>query len=89
VRTRSQGRTVTVDQNHAALEVCSISRVSASNGRADRATRRLQFGSEKYLRIDGNVSGELWDPIAGLYETSDGFVRLVSFARFFCQEPSN
>lgn len=37
----------------------------------------LEFRSERYLRVDGKAPGSLWDPIAGLYRTSDGrMVRL-------------
>jgi crotonobetainyl-CoA:carnitine CoA-transferase CaiB-like acyl-CoA transferase len=37
----------------------------------------IEFRSERYLRIDGNPAGELWDKIAGLYRCRDGrFVRL-------------
>jgi len=36
----------------------------------------LEFRSERYLRIDGQPPPPLWDPIAGLYRTADGWVRL-------------
>ncbi|MBO1075091.1 CoA transferase [Roseomonas marmotae] len=35
-----------------------------------------EFRSERLLRIDGHEAPELWDAIAGLYPTADGWVRL-------------
>jgi hypothetical protein len=32
--------------------------------------------SEGYTLIDGEVPGEVWDDLAGLYQTRDGHVRL-------------
>lgn len=32
----------------------------------------LEFRSERLLRIDGGGAPELWDPIAGIYECTDG-----------------
>jgi crotonobetainyl-CoA:carnitine CoA-transferase CaiB-like acyl-CoA transferase len=32
--------------------------------------------SERLLRVDGQATPNLWDPIAGVYPTADGFVRL-------------
>ena len=36
----------------------------------------VEFRSERHIRVDGAGMGESWDPIAGLYPTADGFVRL-------------
>ncbi len=37
----------------------------------------IEFRSERYLRIDGGPTPELWDKIAGTYQTGDGrWVRL-------------
>ncbi|MBI1261326.1 MAG: CoA transferase [Rhizobiales bacterium] len=35
-----------------------------------------EFRSERYLQIDAQAPGSLWDPIAGLYQSGDGHVRL-------------
>lgn len=35
-----------------------------------------EFRSERLLRVDGKLPGELWDRIAGLYPCRDGWVRL-------------
>ncbi len=35
-----------------------------------------EFRSERYFRIDGAPPPDPWDPIAGLYRTADGWVRL-------------
>lgn len=35
-----------------------------------------EFRSERYLRVDDGPAPELWDKIAGLYPTRDGWVRL-------------
>jgi crotonobetainyl-CoA:carnitine CoA-transferase CaiB-like acyl-CoA transferase len=35
-----------------------------------------EFRSERLFRVDGRDAPELWDAIAGLYPTSDGWVRL-------------
>jgi len=35
-----------------------------------------EFRSERLLRVDGQPAPELWDSIAGLYPTADGWVRL-------------
>ena len=32
--------------------------------------------SERLLQVDGKATPNLWDPIAGVYPTADGFVRL-------------
>lgn len=36
----------------------------------------VEFRSERHLRVAGAVTKDIWDPIAGLYPTRDGFVRL-------------
>jgi crotonobetainyl-CoA:carnitine CoA-transferase CaiB-like acyl-CoA transferase len=36
----------------------------------------VEFRSERYLRVDGQVPSDPWDKIAGLYRTADGWVRL-------------
>ncbi len=36
----------------------------------------LEFCSERLLRVDGKPAPELWDRIAGLYPTRDGWVRI-------------
>jgi crotonobetainyl-CoA:carnitine CoA-transferase CaiB-like acyl-CoA transferase len=36
----------------------------------------LEFRSERLLRVDGQPAPELWDRIAGLYPTRDGYVRI-------------
>ncbi len=36
----------------------------------------LEFRSERHLHIDGRAPPPLWDAIAGLYRTTDGWVRL-------------
>src|SRR5437773_12555735 len=37
----------------------------------------VEFRSERYFRVDGQPSSELWDAIAGLYRCGDGrWVRL-------------
>ncbi|MGH7072551.1 MAG: CoA transferase [Acetobacteraceae bacterium] len=36
----------------------------------------LECRSERYLRLDGEAPPPLWDAIAGLYPTADGWVRL-------------
>ncbi|EHL95279.1 III protein, CoA-transferase family [Acetobacteraceae bacterium AT-5844] len=35
-----------------------------------------EFRSERLLQVDGGAAPELWDAIAGLYPTADGWVRL-------------
>ncbi len=35
-----------------------------------------EFLSDRLLRVDGQVPSDPWDPIAGLYPTADGWVRL-------------
>ncbi len=35
-----------------------------------------EFVSERLIRIDGQPPPELWDSVAGLYPTADGYVRL-------------
>ena len=35
-----------------------------------------EFRSERYVRVDGMAAPDPWDPIAGLYPTADGWVRL-------------
>jgi crotonobetainyl-CoA:carnitine CoA-transferase CaiB-like acyl-CoA transferase len=35
-----------------------------------------EFRSERFFRVDGQEAPELWDAIAGLYPTADGWVRL-------------
>lgn len=32
----------------------------------------VEFGSERYMRIEGNTPGARWDKIAGVYATGDG-----------------
>jgi crotonobetainyl-CoA:carnitine CoA-transferase CaiB-like acyl-CoA transferase len=36
----------------------------------------IEFRSERYLRVNGAMPPDLWDAIAGLYRTKDGWVRL-------------
>ena len=37
----------------------------------------IEFRSERYMRVEGKASGEVWDKIAGLYRCGDGrWVRL-------------
>ncbi len=36
----------------------------------------IEFRSERYLRVNGAPPPDLWDAIAGLYRTADGWVRL-------------
>ncbi|HUC17236.1 MAG TPA: CoA transferase [Acetobacteraceae bacterium] len=36
----------------------------------------IEFRSERYLRVNGAPPPDLWDAIAGLYRTKDGWVRL-------------
>jgi crotonobetainyl-CoA:carnitine CoA-transferase CaiB-like acyl-CoA transferase len=35
-----------------------------------------EFRSEHFVSVAGEPPGEMWDPIAGLYRTADGWVRL-------------
>src|SRR5690348_14122549 len=32
----------------------------------------VEFRSERYLRVNGEGPGPVWDPLAGLYRTRDG-----------------
>jgi len=36
----------------------------------------IEFRSERYLRVNGARPPDLWDSVAGLYRTADGWVRL-------------
>src|SRR5262249_36472898 len=36
----------------------------------------IAFRSERHVRIIGGSLGDLWDPLAGDYRTTDGWVRL-------------
>ena len=42
----------------------------------DMRAAAAEFLSERLLRVDGQQPADPWDPIAGLYATADGFVRL-------------
>lgn len=42
----------------------------------DMRAAATEFRSEHHVRLDGERPGETWDAIAGIYPTSDGFVRL-------------
>ena len=42
----------------------------------DMRDAAAEFLSERLLRIDGQGPPDPWDPIAGLYPTADGYVRL-------------
>lgn len=42
----------------------------------DRRHAAIEFRSERYLRVDGQPAPELWDRIAGLYRSRDGWVRI-------------
>lgn len=45
--------------------------------RVDMRHAAAEFRSERYLRVDGNPAPELWDRIAGNYQTKDGrWIRL-------------
>lgn len=36
----------------------------------------LECASERYYELDGNRPPPLWDPLAGAYQTADGWVRI-------------
>jgi len=42
----------------------------------DRRHAAVEFRSERHMRVAGTAPSELWDSIAGLYSTADGWVRL-------------
>ncbi|MEQ8601740.1 MAG: CoA transferase [Marivibrio sp.] len=42
----------------------------------DGAHAAAEFRSERHLHLDGAPPGDLWDPIAGLYATVDGHLRV-------------
>lgn len=48
----------------------------ASRVAVDGAHAAAEFRSERHLLLDGAPPGDLWDPIAGLYPTADGFLRV-------------
>jgi crotonobetainyl-CoA:carnitine CoA-transferase CaiB-like acyl-CoA transferase len=48
----------------------------AQRVRVDMRNAAAEFLSERHLKVDGAAPGDIWDPIAGLYPTRDGYVRL-------------
>ena len=64
----------------AGLAAAEIFRLPTGRAQAVSVDMRhvaAEFRSERYLRIDGAPSAELWDPIAGAYRCGDGrWVRL-------------
>ena len=62
-----------------ALAATEIERISGGREQdvsVDTLHAALEFQSAKHLTVNGAQLGSLWDPIAGLYRTSDGWVRL-------------
>lgn len=46
------------------------------NVHVDMQHAAVEFRSERYLQVNGQAPESLWDPIAGLYRSKDGHVRL-------------
>jgi crotonobetainyl-CoA:carnitine CoA-transferase CaiB-like acyl-CoA transferase len=49
---------------------------TAQDVSVDMHAAAAEFISERLLRIDGNLPPDPWDPIAGVYATGDGHVRI-------------
>ena len=61
----------------AAAEIWRLRTGQRQQVAVDMRNAAIEFRSERYLRVDGAPTKELWDKIAGLYRCGDGrFVRL-------------
>jgi len=63
----------------AALAAGELLRLRTGNRQrvtVDRRHAAVEFRSERHLRVAGTPPSEMWDAIAGLYPTADGWVRL-------------
>jgi crotonobetainyl-CoA:carnitine CoA-transferase CaiB-like acyl-CoA transferase len=61
----------------AAAEVWNLRTGRRQRVSVDMRDAGIEFRSERYMRVDGKTTGEVWDKIAGLYRCGDGrWVRL-------------
>ncbi len=60
----------------AAAELWHLRTGQAQAVAVDMRDAVAEFMSERLLRVDGKPPADPWDPIAGLYPTADGWVRL-------------
>ncbi len=61
----------------AASQLWQLRNNQSQQASVDMRHAAAEFRSERYLRVNGNPPPELWDKIAGIYQTGDGrWVRL-------------
>lgn len=60
----------------AASECLRVRGGPAAKATVSRLHAAAEFRSDRYIRMNGQAVADVWDPLAGLYECADGWVRI-------------